>query len=67
MVLDTASPNSLETGSLGQKGAYGRGSSHERSVCDPMGVPYSFYLIEGGPGSVKMAGGLDLVGVGCDS
>lgn len=57
MVLDTAGPNSLETGSLGRKGAYGRGSGHAPSVCDPAGVWYSFYLLEEGPGFVKMAGG----------
>lgn len=57
MVLDTAGPNSLETGSLGRKGAYGRGSGRERSVRDSMGVWYSFYLLEEGPSSVKVAGG----------
>lgn len=34
---------------------------------NPVGVWYSFYLIEEGPDSVKMAGGFNLVAVGCDS
>lgn len=42
------------------------GSGHGHGICDPMGVHYSFYLIEEGPGSVKMGRGFNLVGVGCD-
>jgi len=66
MALDIASwSDSLGTGPLGRKVAHGNRSGHRHGICDPVCVHFSFYLIEEGPGPVKMTR-LKLVAVGCD-